>query len=353
MDIRVSGEEFKAIRERCGYRAREVAEFLHQKGIPGSVSRSVYRLEERDDVPWRYIEALRELVGPELFQTCLDGIRHKNTPETDTITARPLTRERIRHRQQDDRQNDDDHFAVDELRLINFLNNLPTTGNALQWVTRLRTLLRDLFDEVDHVVINLNLDCDLDHPQLYSVDLYTTEHFAQNHSTVVVSTVDNALPPADRLLANFRSQGYPLDQYHPCCAIDCYFEGTAYIGTVFFWREKVNPPFSQQGRDRLARLRPFLNFLLSYIVARNQQQRPQDRMFNDAMSFMVQSAGLTDQERRVAVLLLYGHTYEEVSERLNLSVDTIRKHVKGIYRKTGTHSGPELFAKYFTPRLGF
>ena len=47
---------------------------------------------------------------------------------------------------------------------------------------------------------------------------------------------------------------------------------------------------------------------------------------------------LTARETDVLQMLATGHTYEEVSERLGVSLHTVATHVKNIYRKLEVHS---------------
>lgn len=60
---RISGRDLKKIREKCGYSAREFANLLRAIGARITTTRSVYRLEERWKVEFRYVEAMIQLVG--------------------------------------------------------------------------------------------------------------------------------------------------------------------------------------------------------------------------------------------------------------------------------------------------
>jgi DNA-binding CsgD family transcriptional regulator len=42
---------------------------------------------------------------------------------------------------------------------------------------------------------------------------------------------------------------------------------------------------------------------------------------------------LTDRERQVAQLLSKGHTYQTIAEQLCVSHETVKMHLKNIYRK--------------------
>jgi DNA-binding CsgD family transcriptional regulator len=55
--------------------------------------------------------------------------------------------------------------------------------------------------------------------------------------------------------------------------------------------------------------------------------------------------GLTRQETRVAMSLVDGLTVKEIAETFGISNDTVRKHLKSIFRKTKTHRQVELLAR--------
>ena len=60
-------------------------------------------------------------------------------------------------------------------------------------------------------------------------------------------------------------------------------------------------------------------------------------------AFIVSS--LTDREQEVLNLLSKGNSYKMVAELLFISHDTVRFHIKNIYKKLEVHSLPEAFAK--------
>ncbi|MDI6893655.1 MAG: helix-turn-helix transcriptional regulator [Bacillota bacterium] len=54
---------------------------------------------------------------------------------------------------------------------------------------------------------------------------------------------------------------------------------------------------------------------------------------------------LTRSEKQVLDLLLDGHTYQEIAAHLYVSVNTVKYHIKNIYRKAGCRSRSELIAR--------
>jgi DNA-binding CsgD family transcriptional regulator len=60
---------------------------------------------------------------------------------------------------------------------------------------------------------------------------------------------------------------------------------------------------------------------------------------------------LTPHEIRLLKLLVEGHNYKTAATELNLSVNTIRFHMKSIYEKLRVHSKSEAVAKGLRQRI--
>lgn len=54
---------------------------------------------------------------------------------------------------------------------------------------------------------------------------------------------------------------------------------------------------------------------------------------------------LSDREIQVLTSLSDGNNYQEIADRLFISVDTVRHHIRNIYKKLHVHSQSEAVAK--------
>lgn len=237
-------------------------------------------------------------------------------------------------------------------QMVEFLNSLPTTADVVEWIKAFREGLVKLLGDVDHISLTIDRNCDLQNPETYRPQTLVTEHIAAaspglNGSVVVVETDEQ---PAIRHLNAFKRQRQDLDKFHPPVYFDYYYKGSAYLASMFLWRFVEKEPIAEATIQLVKDLEPFLNFAFSDIVARNKQQNPIDDVFNDAFNRMTEDGDLSSQERRIAILRLLGHSYKEMADVVLLSIDTVKKHMTQIHKKTHTRSQSELFAKYFTGR---
>lgn len=236
-------------------------------------------------------------------------------------------------------------------QVLHFLNALPTSSDSREWIMQFRETLQGLLGDVDRVSVNVNLDCRLDEPEEFTSQISIVQRVMSGDEDVSVAVENRRLTPSERILDDFRRSGMPIDHYNDPVCIDYYFEDVAYLGTVILWREIIKPKISATSLHLMTSLKNFMIFMLSDLVARHQSNRPIDRVFHEALGFLVEDAKLSPQEERVVILQLMGHSYKEMADVLSVTVDTVKKHFKQIHRKTGTRGQAELFAKYFTSRL--
>ena len=86
--LTITGREFRLIRARAGYTARELASFMKRKGTRKGSESSVYRLELQRIVEPRYAELLCEFIGDKLFMLLLEQIRHEEQQRIEEWKSR-------------------------------------------------------------------------------------------------------------------------------------------------------------------------------------------------------------------------------------------------------------------------
>jgi DNA-binding CsgD family transcriptional regulator len=227
------------------------------------------------------------------------------------------------------------------------------SSDPVEWIGEFRDELCRLLGDVDRITVNVNVGCDLRNPENYKpgVAIRRRNSADVEESGVIVTSHFQEGSQSERLIAEFRRSGFPLEDYYPPHGFDFYFGGQAYLGTIVLWRELVHEPISRDTLDTIESLHPFLMFALSYIVARRQLAEPDVRIFVDALRGLTTTSGLSTQEQRVVMMQMFGHSYKEMADLLGITVDGVKHHLKMIHRKTGARSYTELFAKYFMPRL--
>jgi DNA-binding NarL/FixJ family response regulator len=63
-----------------------------------------------------------------------------------------------------------------------------------------------------------------------------------------------------------------------------------------------------------------------------------------------ESVSLTAREEEILVMLTKGYSNKEIADRLNLSIETVRSHLKNIYEKMHVRSRAEAVAHYMSKR---
>lgn len=252
------------------------------------------------------------------------------------------------------RKTNDVHSGLTADELLGLINGMPTQLGMLDGINGLRDRLMAILPDVDRISISVNTHCDLEDPGGYQPKLNISQRPEQGGGIdegVEVSWIQGVQTPAEDILEQMRKGGFPFDRYHPPVAFDLWYEGTADLGAIVFWREVDKSPISGETLARIETLRPFLIYVYSNLVIRHHYANPRDRVFYSSLRDMAERAQLTAQERRIISYRLMGYSYKRIAAELGRTEGAVKKQIASVHRKTGTQGHSELFAKYFTPRL--
>jgi len=235
--------------------------------------------------------------------------------------------------------------------IIAFLNRLPITGDRAKWMDELRAALLELFPDVDKIAININVYCDPVRPHISK----------QEEISVRFSTSGDkqglAIEPLSKMsiTEEFEAETgkfVQLEKFHPPRYFHYIFNDGQYMGSMIFFREIGKPATSEETFRTMEEMTEFIKYIYASFLAMQNAAKPFGAAFLDAQCRMEEEAGFSLTERKVMTLKLAGKSYKDIAEHLDISLNTVRSHIKSIHRKTHTRSYTELFAKYFTPVAG-
>ncbi|HVZ38690.1 MAG TPA: helix-turn-helix transcriptional regulator [Candidatus Kapabacteria bacterium] len=241
--------------------------------------------------------------------------------------------------------------------VLRFLSSLVGVSDVQSWTSSFREALRILLGDVDLVSIGINVECDLQNPSAYRPNMALSQSIVSGTEAIdSLHHLNRADENRDeehikRFLDNLRRRKFKFAEYHPPVSFVYHYGDNAYLGGIVLWRERSWPPVSSRTVATMESLRSFVVFLLSDFVARHQLARPMGHSFAETVDEIAMTAGLTLQERRILMLQLLGMGYEEIADNLNISLNTVRTHVRSIYEKTGARGQTDLVAKYFTLKI--
>ncbi|HVZ38688.1 MAG TPA: helix-turn-helix domain-containing protein [Candidatus Kapabacteria bacterium] len=224
-------------------------------------------------------------------------------------------------------------------------------GAFADWLRGVNGAIAGVFDDVDlaHFIPNVNVN--LWNPSDYRPTIVMANGGDSEPLMAPISREEwnNDAFHIQRMLKQLADHRFKADRYHPPKAFVYYYCDTAYLGTLLLWRELGKPPISRQTLEILDSLAPTLKFVLIDLVARHMAVWPHMHTPTETASHLARSFQLTPQETRILVLQFVGRSYEQIAEILNISLNTVRTHVKSIYAKSGTHGHSDFTARYLTP----
>jgi DNA-binding NarL/FixJ family response regulator len=115
--------------------------------------------------------------------------------------------------------------------------------------------------------------------------------------------------------------------------------GNRLVGSVNLWRARSKGDFSKEDLDYIHILSKHFSQKLTALLLIDEKREKEQVKLKDKFSKYL----LTEREVEVLALLLEGFKTHEIADKLFISTDTAKTHIKHIYHKTGVHSKIELF----------
>ena len=243
--------------------------------------------------------------------------------------------------------------------ILQFVSTFSVEGALKDWCYEVREILQQSLHDVDRVSISVNTNCSFlpnennrstekgSGPELVICqDLHGEQ---QASESVRIKSYRSEKPSSTEILIElFKGQGYKVDQYYEPIAVELEHQ-SSYIGTFLFWRLRSLPHITLSTRKVIDLITPLLTHITSDFVLRYHYINRFDRKFLSLLKELAMKANLSPQEYRILTYRLLGKMYKQIAADLQISVDTVKKTLQQVYRKTGTTSHIELFAKMFSP----
>lgn len=240
------------------------------------------------------------------------------------------------------------------------MGSIPTTTDTTAWCQKLKQTLIDHIEEVDHVIINIrrtfdptNQRGDGDIDEVWTLRFMTSDVTARQKAKRKFEANIQAGKHWELILKDADDNGFPLSSYHDSIGYDLELGNKAYCGSVIFLRLKGQPDFIEEVKQGILSLKAFLLFLMTDHCARVRAEHGNISMFPQLVDVIGQDAELTLRESEVLFLLFTGYSYKQMSEDLSISVHTVKRHARHIYRKTKTSNYREIVQRYVVALPGW
>lgn len=236
--------------------------------------------------------------------------------------------------------------------LAEFFSSLSREPDLRKWGESIRGALRKIFTDIDYITLMTNLRCDIFHPDKYRPIIAVVQNVRGGVNAVETMGMDTDVEEKDhpaRMIRSLEESNFPFKDYRaPRHFVFYLHPSNTYIGVIALWRKRSKPPISKQTLAGIEQLRPMFVYLFADFVGRYQAAHPTQLVTDRITSMMREMFDLTTQEVRILTLQLIGMSYEEIGSALNITLNTVRSHIRSIYTKAGAHSVTDFYAKYFS-----
>lgn len=249
--------------------------------------------------------------------------------------------------------------AADMVAFMNAVGELGRIDDPYKWARRLGDLLMEFVPEVDYAVVSIS------HNPISRRKPYLIFHqhcFPDRDPAYLVEAMDEMKyeNEFDKIIEHGVREGFPFSKYHaPPFGLDIHSQlhdrsgERLYMGSVLLLRNAESDCLSSDTSDFLREILPLLELVYTEYVLRLHKSNPAGDIFSTVLDQVAANRGLSGREMDVLILLLIGHTHDEIAALLNVTRATVNKHTRSVFRKAGVRRLSEFFARYFTPRNYF
>lgn len=242
-----------------------------------------------------------------------------------------------------------------ERRLVEFLNLLPISLTAKEWIIAFKAALQVLIPHAGRIAVSLNTSSGLKEGEeegtagIRFIETQNIGNETLSHKTHLSSTDLRYSTTVEGILNAMHAGGIDFQEYYEPVIREISLSHSVYLGTIILLYPRTGDDLTESGAAILDRLRPFLSFILSDGIARQHVGSPERRSFQESVDDFAMMSGLTRREKEIFVLHLLGETYDDISRALSLAQATVRNHISSIHRKTGSGSRGDLLTKLIGP----
>jgi len=125
------------------------------------------------------------------------------------------------------------------------------------------------------------------------------------------------------------------------CGIDIHFDNKL-LGTISLFREENDPDFELRDLMYLELIRKNSANQLNKLIEINKLSKRKIIDQNEMMAKCSNKYDLTNREQEVLKLIISGKSNNEIAEELFISINTVKKHLTHIFKKTEVKNRTEL-----------
>lgn len=136
------------------------------------------------------------------------------------------------------------------------------------------------------------------------------------------------------------------NNFYYLCGVDIHYQGKLLI-TISLIRSKSSGDFTAPEILFLERTKDFIAGHIQLLLQINPQSAEENKLIQTIFRENVDSMDFTPREKEIVRLVKAGHTNKEISEELFISINTVKKHLQNIYRKSEVSNRQALISTLF------